>query len=102
MSMCIVVVLVVRMRARHGVSGEGGEMIAAVMIRVTVVWVVTRAVVGMVRGQCAFSLDLGGSSCKEVDVEAVAVVRAASLTAMTIGVESRGDVGSVCCEGVRR
>lgn len=102
MSMCVVVVLIVRMRTGHGVGGEGGEVIAAIVIGVTVIRVMARVVVRVVRRQGALSLDLGGSGGKEVDVETMAVVGASSLTSMAVGVKSRGNVGSICCEGVWR
>lgn len=75
----VVVVFVVGMRARHGVSGERGKVVSAVVSRVAVVWVVTRAVMRVMCCQrTAFSFDLGSRSGEEVDVETVAVVGASS------------------------
>lgn len=79
MSMRVVVVFVVGVRARHGVRGQRGEMVPATVGGVAVVWVVTRAMVRVVRCQrTAFTLDLGGCCGEEVDVETVTVVGASS------------------------
>ena len=79
MTMCVVVVFVVGMRTRHGIGGERWEVVSAAVLRVTVVWVVARAVVRVVCCQrTAFPLDLGSSCGKKVDVETVAVVGASS------------------------
>jgi hypothetical protein len=52
---------------------------STVVVAVRVVWEVARAaVVRVVWGQCAFSLDLGCSCGKEVDVEVLSIIRASS------------------------
>ena len=59
------------------------------MVAVRVVGKMTgAAVVWVMCGQSAFSLHLGGSSGKEVDVEVLSVVGASSQTA-TIRIETR-------------
>ena len=78
MAMCVVIVFVMGVRTRHGVGRQRRKVVSTVVLRVAVVWVVTRAVVRVVCCQCAFSLDLGSGCGEEVDVEAVAVVGASS------------------------
>jgi hypothetical protein len=69
------------------------EVSSAVVIAVRVVWELTRAtVVRKMCGQSALSLDLGGSSGKEVDVEVLSIVGASSQTSavrVETGRESR-------------
>ena len=69
------------------------EVSSAIVIAVRIVRELTRAaVVGKMCGQSAFSLDLGGSGGKEVDVEVLSIVGASSQTSavrVETGRESR-------------
>jgi hypothetical protein len=83
----VVVVVFVGVRARHGVGGERGKVITAIVRAVTVVWIVARrAVVGVMGCGHAFALDLGGCCGQEVNVKVLAVVGGAAETA-TVGIE---------------
>jgi hypothetical protein len=89
----VVVFALVRMRSGHCVLTNARQVSSTVVIAVRVVWEVTRAAVEVwVRcGYSAFSLHLGGSSGKEVDVHILTVVGASSQTA-TIRIEARGEM----------
>ena len=89
----MVVMFLVGMRSGHCVVPNAWEVSSAVVIAVRVVWELTRAtVVRKMCGQSALSLDLGGSSGKEVDVEVLSIVGASSQTSavrVETGRESR-------------
>jgi hypothetical protein len=71
MTMRVMVIFVVRMGSRHGVGGEGRQVVSAAVRRMAVVGVVTVRV-GCSEG--AFALDLGCGCGEEVDVEVLTVV----------------------------
>ena len=65
----VVLIVIVRMRARHVVGRERWKMVAAVVAAVSVVWMMSVAVVWHVCGwHTALALDLSGSRCQEVDI----------------------------------
>lgn len=65
----VVLIVIVRMRACHVVGRERWEVVAAVVAAVSVVWVMSVAVVWHVCGwHTALTLDLSGSRCQEVDI----------------------------------
>lgn len=95
--------VLVRVRARHGVGGERGQVVAAVVAAVAVVGVVSRAaVLGEVGGGHALTLDLCCCGGEHVDVERMllSVVWARAI-ATTIRVEIRWGRSSVRCVRVR-
>ena len=69
MTVCVVVVIFMGMRSRHGICRERWEVIPTAVLTVAVIWMVTIGVVWVVWSRHAFSLDLCGSCRKKVDIK---------------------------------
>jgi hypothetical protein len=93
MSVSIVVVVLVRMRPCHGISGQRWEVVSAAVTTVAVIRVMSaRAVWRMMRREdTALALDLRRRGGQHIDR---AVVGASALTPSVAG-QARGEVGSI-------